>query len=75
MVPRTIPPGGDSAKQIIDEADASTTYVGWALRGTATSEAKWLIKRILVSGTTTTTEWASTKHDQEWDDRATLSYS
>jgi len=61
----------------IDEVDASTTYVGEATPGTATSEAKWRIKKISVSGTVTTIAWAggSRGFDQVWDNRVSLNYS
>ena len=75
MKPITIPPGAEAAQQKIDEVDANTTYVGWAQRGEATSASSWLIKKISVSGTVTSTQWASTVYDQVWDDRASLSYS
>ena len=74
-LPSKLPPGAGAAQQKIDEPDTSTTYIGWARRGVATSVEEWLIKKISVSGDVTTVAWASDKYDQEWDERASLSYS
>lgn len=61
----------------VDEVDSSTTYVGWAASGTASSSASWKIQKISVSGTVTTIEWADGNQlfDNVWDNRASLSYS
>ena len=61
----------------VDEVDANTTYIGEATPGTATSEAKWRIKKISVSGTVTSISWAggSRSFDQIWDNRLSLSYN
>jgi hypothetical protein len=63
--------------QKIDEADATTTYIGLALPGTATSAASWQIKKIGVSSTVTTISWADGNEDFDniFDNRASLSYS
>lgn len=60
----------------IDEADASTTYVGEAEIKTQTSTAEWRIKKISVSGNVTTISWADgdSNFNNIWDDRATLTY-
>lgn len=62
--------------QMIDAADASTTYIGKAAPGTATSEALWQVKRIAVSGTVTSILWADSDslYDNIWDNRAGLTY-
>lgn len=61
----------------VDEADASTTYIGTAVIGAATSSALWQIKKVSVSGTVTTITWAdgNDNYDNIWDNRASLSYS
>ena len=61
----------------VDAVDSSTTYIGRANHGTATSSAAWQIQKITVSGTATTIAYAnaSDNYDQVWDDRASLSYS
>jgi hypothetical protein len=61
----------------IDEADASTTYVGEASIGTATSASTWKIKKISVSSTITTIGWAGgvATYTKVWDDRASYVYS
>jgi len=62
---------------LIDDASATTTYIGKAPIGTATSAAKWQIQKISSSGTVTTIAWAagSNHFGQIWDNRASLSYS
>ncbi len=64
-------------KIILDEPDASTTYVGEANHGTATTAAAWRIKKIVVSGTLTTISYAggNDNFNKIWDDRASLAYS
>lgn len=61
----------------IDEADASTTYFGFASPGSANASAVWRIKRMSVSGNVTTIEFAdgNTNFDNVWNNRASLSYS
>ena len=61
----------------VDEASSTTTYLGRAACGTATSAASWQIRKISESGNVTTIEWADgdRKFDNVWDDRASLSYS
>lgn len=60
-------------KQLIDAPSATVTYVCEANTvGAATSAAAWRIKRITVSGTTTTIQWGGTgAFDQIADNRAT----
>ncbi len=61
----------------IDEVDASTTYLGFAKLGVATSEAKWQVLRIQKTGTVTLIQYADgdTRFNNVWDDRASLTYS
>jgi len=61
----------------VDEASATVTYTGYALRGVAGSEAKWFIFKDEIVGTVTTRLMASEpwQFDQVWDNRASLSYS
>lgn len=61
----------------IDEVDSSTTYIGKAFPGSATTDALWQIKRIVVNGTVTSITYAGgdDAFNQVWDDRASLSYS
>lgn len=63
--------------QKIDEASATVTYVGVAAIGALGSAASWQIKRMTVSGSVTTIEWAdgNSSFDNIWDDRVSLSYS
>jgi len=64
-------------KTIIDEVDSSTMYIGKALVGTATSAALWQIKKMTVSSTVTTFNYAdgNDSYDNIWDNRTGLSYS
>jgi len=66
-----------SLSTIVDEVSAATTYVGTAIAGADTAAAFWRIKRISVSGTVTTIEFADgdTQFDNVWDNRAILSYT
>ena len=70
---------GDKALRT-DEQVAGTTYVGKASPGSATSDAKWQISRVVVTTSlpiTTTVTWAdgNTSYDNIWDNRTSLSYS
>jgi hypothetical protein len=65
-------------KKVVDLANQATViYIGWATEGTATSTAEWRIKRISIASDVYTIEWADGNYsfDNEWDNRATLSYS
>ena len=61
----------------IDEVDANNTYVGKAQIGTATSVTSWQIKKISVSGAVTSVTWAEATDGfvNEWDERASYTYS
>jgi hypothetical protein len=60
-----------------DDDGAGTVYTGYALRGTADSNAAWFIMKSVTSGTITTVRFASLPFvmDQVWNNRASLSYS
>ena len=75
MAMNTVPVWEGSLKQIIEDAGGGVTYIGEASPGATTSSTNWRIQRITVSGSTTIIEWASSKFDQIWDNRASLSYS
>lgn len=70
------------AADIIEEASASEIYFGFAAPGTgATSEAKFSIMKVSVSGTspaavTTTFKWANGVrcYNLVWDSRAAYTY-
>lgn len=74
MAMNTVPVWEGALKQIIEDL-SGTTYIGEAPVGTPTSAPYWRIQKIVVSGSTTTITWASSKFDQIWDNRASLSYS
>lgn len=59
------------------DVEGAYTYVGEALPGTTTSEAKWRIKRIEEIGDDYNILWASgtAEFDKIWDNRASFSYS
>jgi hypothetical protein len=68
---------GDLALRYVADSVVSTTfYLGKAFTGTATSEAKWQIKKIDESAGTVIT-WAdgNSDFDNVWDNRQSLSYS
>lgn len=63
-------------KADITEPSGGTTYVGYCLPGkdlTNKDEAVWAIKKVTVTGATTTIEWAdgNMNFDNIWDNRAT----
>lgn len=62
---------------IIDANSETYIYIGHADPGTATSEAKWRIKRIYVNGSLIPIQFAGgvASFTNIWDDRAGLSYS
>jgi len=66
-----------SIKTLIDKVDSNTTYVGEAVIGTATSKAKWRIKKLTTSGTVTQILYAdgNDNFDNIWDNRTSLDYS
>jgi hypothetical protein len=61
--------------QYIDTTNSPYIYIGYAIPGTATSEAKWKIKR--VDTTTISILWANGTafYSNVWDDRTSISYS
>ncbi len=67
--------GGGIEKTLYDIDDPSIFYIGTAPQGTASSDAAWLIKRILFdgSGNPLSTTW--TGATAVWDNRSTESYS
>jgi hypothetical protein len=71
--------GGGSVTEYetrVDEPSSTVTYVGKAYIGASTADAIWQIKKILISGTETSIEWAnsSDSFSNIWDNRASLSY-
>lgn len=66
---------------IVEEASATVTYLGYAAKGNpATSASSWAVCKVTQSGSsypiTTTIQWsnASFNKDQIWDDRTSLTY-
>lgn len=61
----------------IDEASATVTYFGFAPVGSAEGSSVWKIKRLTVSGSVTKLEYADgdTSYNNNWSNRASLSYS
>lgn len=60
---------------LVDSAGADI-YIGYALPGTLTSEAKWKIKRVNTANPISIF-WAdsSTLYNKTWDDRSTFNYA
>lgn len=79
----SLSPGGTVIRPIagttmlVDSPDSSTTYIGSAEPGSATSSASWRIQKILISGSITTLSWADgdLNFNNIWDDRGSLTYS
>jgi hypothetical protein len=67
---------GPLASQL-DQVDSSTTYLGEAEPGSATSSAVWRIKKIVETGPDVAITWAdgNESFDNIWDNRLSLSYS
>ncbi len=66
------------AFRVDDVTTASTTYIGEAAVGSATSSAVWRVKKIDESGSpiTVAITWAGTgKFDQIYDNRTSLTYN
>lgn len=61
----------------LDQADAATLYVGYAVPGTTDSEASWRIMKITTTGTVDVIEYANgnSSYNAIWNDRASLIYS
>lgn len=61
----------------IDEASATVSYFGFALVGSSESSSVWKIKRLTVSSNITKVEYAdgNINYDNNWSNRASLSYS
>ena len=67
----------DGVKVIVDEIDPNNIYVGESTTLSATTDAERRIKKISISGTTTTISYADgvrSEFTKVWDDRATYSY-
>ena len=61
--------------QIDATSTTTTTYVGWAERGSATSDNKWQIRRVVyTSGHILTFADGDELFDNIWDDRTSLTY-
>ena len=66
----------DTVSTYIDEADASTTYIGIAPRKSSITSPVWQIKRILVDGTVTSITYPNGDDGFKyiWDDRDSYTY-
>ena len=69
--------GKPDLRQEVDTTDGSVIYMGWADMEATTDQAVWKIKRVTISGSSITTEWADgdTDYNNIFDNRASLSYS
>ena len=61
----------------IDDASATTTYIGKATVGASEASASWQIQRIVESGSVSSFTYAdgNENFDNVWNNRASLSYS
>jgi hypothetical protein len=67
----------DDSPILVDEASGATTYLGYCFKTPVTNKPIWKIKRIIKSGTVTTTMWADGDklYNNIWDNRASLVYN
>lgn len=66
----------EADESILVDSVGSDIYIGYALPGTLTSEAKWKIKRVNTTNPISIF-WAdsSTLYNKKWSDRATYTYA
>lgn len=78
-VPLSTINASNSFEQKLLQVDSvgSTSYLGYADAGTATSAATWAIKKIVETGSDVSITWAdgNNSFDNIWDNRLALSYS
>lgn len=60
---------------IIDDSGSTYTYFGFAAPGSATSAARWKIKRLTQATNVFQLADGNDQYDNIWDNRASLSYS
>lgn len=60
---------------IIDESGGTYTYFGFSAPASATSEARWKIKRLTQATNVFQLADGNDQYDNVWDNRASLSYS
>jgi len=66
----------DFPKQIVDETDPANVYIGVTMGLNASSDAKWMIKLINTTGSTTTISYADGERsfNKIWDNRLLYTY-
>lgn len=66
----------DEVPNIIDEPNDDITYIGYAKRGSLTSEPVWRIKKIETNGNITTIGFVdgSLSYNFVWDNRTSYNY-
>jgi hypothetical protein len=66
----------EDVPNIIDESTEGTVYIGYAERGSTTSQPVWRIKKIITINGITTIGYVSGKlnFNYIWDNRATYTY-
>lgn len=60
---------------IIDDTGGTYTYFGFAAPSSATSAARWKIKRLTIATNVFQLADGNDQYDNVWDNRASLSYS
>jgi len=62
---------------MVDEASDTVQYIGEAVPNASSGSALWRIRKVLVSGTTTSVQFADgdDNFDNIWDNRDSLTYS
>lgn len=66
----------EEVPNIIDESTEGTVYIGYAKRGSLTSESLWRIKKIITVAGITTIGYVNgnLNYNFIWDNRATYTY-
>lgn len=63
--------------KLVDEVNETTTYIGYAVPGSAYTDSVWRIKRITFSGNDVTEHYAdgTDAFTKKWSDRDSYAYS
>ena len=72
----SIAAGGGNTTLLVDKTSSTNVYIGVAVFGSATSSSVWQIFRVNTAAGIVSIQYAdgNDKFDNEWDDRATLTY-
>jgi hypothetical protein len=62
-------------RQVAYTSDNLPEFIGWAVRGKATSAAAWQIIKLAYDSSNNMTSTKSALRDSVWDNRASLTFS